>query len=168
MNTASHSKGSASRVSGEAFSTSNQGELFQRLLEPSRLEREQAGEMDVRHELLGAIHVALKYARTLGYGRERIAERMNQALHDKTRPVTLRQLNAWTAVSKEFHELPARYLAAFCWACRCDEPLRVIAGALGLYLADSRDLAAKRLGEIRIQSAGLTREARSLQRTLGE
>lgn len=151
---------------GKSF-TPIQGDFFQHLTEPSRLDSPNAGDMDVGHEFLGEVHAALKHARTLGYGRERVVERMNQALPELAKPLTKRQIDCWTAASKEYHELPARFVAAFCWATGYDGPARVIANALGFYLADKRDLEALRLGELQVKSAQIARELRQRKSALG-
>ena len=83
------------------------------------------------------------------------------------RVVTKRQLDAWTAQSKEFHELPARCLPALCWATGSDAPLRLLAQALGYELVDAREAAAKRLGEMQIEMARLKREQGVLVKHLG-
>lgn len=124
-------------------------------------------DLDLGPELLGAIHSALRAARSRGLSRERVVDRMNALLPDIARPITLRQLNAWTAQSKEFSEFPARYLAAFCAATESDLPLHVLAQALHLELIDARASVARRLGECRIEEARLRREQRELSRRLG-
>lgn len=144
----------------------DQGELFQRLETPA-LEAANAADLDIGPELLGAVHEALREARRRGLSRERIVDRMNAALPELERPITPRQAYAWTAQSKEFHELPARYLPALCWALGSDLPLRVLAGALGYELVDRRDAAALRLGQLSVTRAQLTREERALREQLG-
>lgn len=147
-------------------SSSVQADLFQQLERPA-LESAESLDLDLAPELLGAVNTALREARQNGLSRERIVERMNASLPDLERPVTLRQLNSWTAKSKEFHEFPARYLPAFCQATGSTQPLRVLINALGFDLADLRDQAAIRLGENLITSAQLSRERRDLTKTLG-
>jgi hypothetical protein len=155
----------ASRQRAFAFDA---GDLLQRLSEPTRLDNPNVGDLDVQHELLGAIHVALKDARLRGLSRERIVDRMNQALPELAKkPITIRQLNCWTALSKEYHEMPARFVPAFCWATSCDLPLRVLNGAIGMDMVDAREVAAKELGETQIQIARLRRVAGALTKSLG-
>lgn len=144
---------------------SDQPDLFQHLSEPAR--PAPGADLDLGPELLGAIHTALRMARTRGLSRERIVEAMNRHLPELVeRPITLRQLNCWTASSKEFSEFPARYLPAFCSATDCDLPLRVLAQALGRELIDARDLVAKQLGETQAELCRLRREANALTRSL--
>lgn len=150
-----------------AFSTSVQGDLFQQLEEPA-LAAQRAQDLDIGPELLGAVNQAIRLAKRDGLSRERIVERMNLCLPDAERPVTLRQLNAWTAQSKEFHELPARYLPALCWATGSLLPLLTLAQALGQDLADRRDQAALELGQKLVHQARLGRDVKLLKKLLEE
>jgi hypothetical protein len=145
--------------------SSDQADLFQRLEQPARVSPE--ADMDLGPELLGAINTALREARARGLSRERVVDEMNRVLPNSTKRITVRQLNAWTAQSKEFHEFPARYLPAFCVATDCDLPQRVLAQAIGADLVDVRESAALRLGQSLIESARLKREQNTLKRTLG-
>lgn len=141
----------------------DQGELF------SALERTAPvtdADLDLGPELLGALNTVFREVRKEGMSRERIVDAMNKLLPDLERPLTLRQLNAWTARSKEYHELPARYLAAFCAATGSDLPLRVVAKALGYDLVDAREQAAKRLGETHVEIGRLRRELKQLEGAL--
>ena len=104
-------------ANGRKNFSSIQGDLFQQLAEQSALEAQQAQDLDINLELMGAINQAIREGKQRGLSRERIVERMNFCLPDLERSITLRQLNAWTAQSKEYHEFPARYLPAFCCPC---------------------------------------------------
>lgn len=144
-----------------------QHDLFLPLAQPAVIGAPNAPHLNIELELRGKIGQAIREARSLGYGRERIVERMNLALPDQDRDITLRQLNCWTAESKQYHPFPLRYLAAFCWATGSDAPLRMVSHALGFDLVDAREAAAKRLGDAHIEIARLRREAGALTRTLG-
>lgn len=148
-----------------AVSTSVQGDLFQQLEAPA-LAAQRAQDLDIGPELLGAVNQAIRLAKRDGLSRERIVERMNLCLPDAERPVTLRQLNAWTAQSKEFHEFPARYLPALCWATGSLLPLLTLAQALGHDLADRRDQAALELGQKLVHQARLGRDVKLLKKML--
>lgn len=163
MSKGSHSAGPVSRSNRRANFAGDQADLFQQLAAAPA----PAADLDLHYELLGAINKALRQARQHGLTRERVADRMNDLLPDLERAITVRQLYAWTATSKEYSEFPARYLPAFCAAVDCDLPLRVLAQALGADLVDARELAAKRLGETQIEAARLRREARSILERLG-
>jgi hypothetical protein len=141
--------------------SSDQRDLFQQLDSPAEL----ASDLDINLELLGAINTAIRLAKSKGWSRDRIVERMNRLLPEPAH-ITLRQLNAWTALSKEYHEFPARYVPAFCAATECDLPLRALAQALQLDLVDLREQVAKRLGETLIEEAQLRRQRRDLQARL--
>lgn len=146
--------------------TTKQGDLFQQLDITSRSPAVDV-DLDINLELLGAINTALREAKAHGCGRERVVDRMNDLLPDLPRALTLRQLNAWTAVSQEYKEFPARYLPAFCAATDCDLPMRVLVQPIGRGLVDAREIAAARLGKSLVESARLAAEQRDLKKTLG-
>lgn len=145
--------------------TSKQLDIFQQL-EDDPIETINADDLDMHYELLGAIKAAIKEARRQGLSRERIVERMNQCMPELDKPITLRQLNAWTAKSKEHSEFPACYIPAFCWATHCDMPLRVLANALLLDLADQRIQLATKLGENLLQQAELRKTHQHIKNIL--
>jgi hypothetical protein len=148
--------------------SSIQGDLFQQLAEQTALEAQQAQDLDINLELMGAINQAIREAKQRGMSRERIIDRMNLCLPDLERGITLRQLNAWTAQSKEYHEFPARYLPAFCWATGSVLPLLMLAQAIGHDLVDRRDQVALELGQKLVAQAQLTRDVNSLKKLLGD
>lgn len=141
----------------------DQGDLLRQL----EAEPEPGQDLDIHFELLGAITACLREARNRGLSRERVVERMNELLPEAERPLTKRQLDAWTANSKEYSEFPARYLPAFCAAVGSPLPLAVLAAAIGRELVDAREAQAKRLGEAQVDAARLKREARQLIHELG-
>ena len=142
-----------------------QGQLFARLEAEPVLGSRNAPALDIGPELQGAINQAIREARQAGNGRERLVDRMNLALGADL--ITKRQLDSWTANSKEQHRFPLEYLAAFCWATGSDAPLRVLASALGYDLVDAREAAAMRLGEMQLEQARLRRESGALLKQLG-
>lgn len=164
MTIASHSRRGASLAKpGRSFS-SNQPDLFQQLEQPPA----PPVDLDIHFELLGAITHAIREGKRKGLTRARIVDAMNLLLDvTEEEGITERQLNAWTAASKEYHHFPAQFLPAFCAVTECDLPLRVLARAIGLDLVDGREVAAKRLGESLVESARLKREQRDLARSLG-
>lgn len=155
----------ASRVKDDRSFPSIQMDFLQQLENPA--DPPANADLDIHFQLLGAIKTAIADARGRGLSRERIVDRMNLLLPELDKPITLRQLNSWTAASKEYSEFPARYLGAFCAATGCDLPARVIAQAIGKDLVDARELAAKRLGENMIETARLARERGQLKSALG-
>lgn len=165
---ASYSRRSATspEKSGAAFS-GVQGDFFRHLDEPSVIARPNAPALDIGPELMGAINTAIREARKNTYGRDRVVDRINACLAGSERAITKRQLDSWTAASKEHHPFPLDVLAAFCWATGCDEPLRVLARALGFDLVDAREQAAKKLGEMQIELARLKRQSGALTKRLG-
>lgn len=144
-----------------------QSDLFPTLSAPGVMDNPNARDLDIGPELLGALNTSLRAARDQGLSRDRVIDRANTTLPELPKVLTKRQLDCWTAASREFHELPARYLPALCWATGSDEPLRVLARALGYELVDARESAAKRLGEAHVQIASLRREVAALTKGLG-
>jgi hypothetical protein len=166
MSKSSHNGRRPSLLTGEKSVPTDQPDLFQCLDQPATPSA--GADLDIGPELLGAINTALRLARGRGLSRERVVDAMNRLLPDLDKPLTVRQLNGWTAASDEFREFPARFLPAFCSATDCDLPLTVLAQAIARELVDSREAAAKRLGEHHIQMARLKRELRALQQELGQ
>jgi hypothetical protein len=144
-----------------------QPDLFQQLAEKTALEALTAQDLDIELELMGAVTHAIREAKKTGHSRERIVERMNLCLPDADERITLRQLNAWTAASKEHHQFPARYIPAFCWATQCLQPLLILAQCIGYDLVDHRDQIAAELGNKQVVVARTQREIRQLRGMLG-
>jgi len=165
MTVSSYRSRRPSLAKGQRDLSSVQPDLFQRLEQPASLAA--LSDLDIHFELLGAINTVIRQARGQGITRERIVDEMNRLLPELDKPITVRQLNGWTAASKEYSEFPARYLPAFCAAVDCDLPLRVLAQAITRELVDAREFVAKQLGETQIEAARLRRQARALEQQLG-
>jgi hypothetical protein len=146
--------------------TSEQDDMFQRLEGSTLLHSENAPDLDIELELMAAIKYAMRQAKQHGIGRERIVDRMNQCL-PKEQHITLRQLNAWCAESKEFSNFPAKYLPAFVWACSgIVAPLDVITSSIGLGLVDEEDQIAAELGNTLKMESELRQRKRLLQKRM--
>ncbi len=91
----------------------------------------------IREELIVAVHGSL-------LSREEIAERMSALLGI---PVTVRQLNGWTAESREDLRFPLQHLCAFCEVLEDWSLLRAVCGVAGFYLADKKDQVLMQLGK---------------------
>lgn len=167
MPTSSHrTRGASPANAGRLFSP-EQPDLFGRLEAPT-IVAGTAVDLDIHFELLGALNTAIRHARVRGLSRPRIVDGMNRLLPELQKPLTLRQINCWTAASQlEQHPFPTRYLPAFCRVVDDEGPLRVLAETLGFALVDARDLEAKRLGEDLIKSAQLRRQIHQRQKKLG-
>lgn len=147
-----------------------QGELFGKLSETPVLYRSNAPCLDVWPELLGAIKKVLREAMDRGLSRDRVVDRMNLCLPELVasgKKITKRQLDCWTANSKQEHKFPLEYLSAFCWAVESDLPMRILVNTLGFELVDAHEVALKRLGETYVEKALIHREQGALLRTLG-
>lgn len=148
--------------------TTEQGDLFQQLSGHEAAYRaDNAPDLYVRDELLGAVAFALREAKKHGLSRERVVERMNLCLPSEAQ-ITLRQLNGWTAQSAESRPFPADMLAAFCWAVRgVIAPVEVITRALGLHVIDEQEALAAELGETVLHKARIAQRERILKTKLG-
>ncbi len=147
--------------------TSVQQDIFQQLAEQTAIEAADALDLDIGPELQGAVNSAIRVAKKHGLSRDRIIERMNLCLPDMEKEITLRQLNAWTAQSKEFHEFPARFLPAFCWATGSILPILAMAQAINHELVDLRESKALELGQTLVEVAQLKRKETALKKQLG-
>jgi len=145
----------------ESF-TINQVDIFRPLPKEVALEAANDADMDVGPELQDALSTSIRNAKQHGWSRERIVERMNGCLPDIEKPITLRQLNAWTAQSKEYSEFPARWLPAFCRACNCTLAIRVLAQAISYDLIDQHDQLALELGRSLAAKRALDRRTKQL------
>lgn len=150
------------------YFTPEQADLFQQFARhEAALYDDTAPDLDIELELLGAITYAIREAKKHGLSRERIVERMNACLPQEKR-ITKRQLDSWTANSKEHHKFPAEYLPAFCWAVRgIVAPIEVLTRALGLGLIDEHEHLATELGKTAVRRAQLARAERELKQKLG-
>ena len=148
--------------------TSEQGDLFQQVVDhtPAHLS-DNAPDLDIEMELMGAVQFALREAKKYGLSRERVVDRMNQCLPEHDR-ITKRQLDGWCAKSAEHRPFPAKYLPAFCWAVRgVIAPVEVITRALGLHVIDAQEYAATELGKTVLDKTRLTQRERQLKNILG-
>lgn len=154
-------------VTRTAVATTNQPDLFQHLDAAPLGAQSDAPDLTLNVELIAALRAALRDARALyGYSRERVVDRMNACL-DRTDQVTVRQLNAWTAVSQEKKNFPSAWLPAFCWATRSLGPFQALLHPLGFEPADQADRMAQRLGELELECARLRRERTHIKHRLG-
>lgn len=150
---------------GSAFCSDPQIDLFGLLTQPAVIDAPNAPALDLGPELIGALNQSIREARQLhNWSRDNIVDRMALCLGQK---VTKRQLDSWTAASREEHRFPLEFLAAFCWATNSTHALAVVARAIGFDLVDARDLAAKHLGEMQVKRAQLARESAALTKRLG-
>jgi len=143
-----------------------QGDLFQQLEQPPLYRAESAPDLDIEAELMGALAYCLREAKRHGLSRERVVDRINLCLPED-KHITLRQLNAWCAASKEHHPLPAKVLPALVWAVGgLVSPVEVITRALGLALLDEEEQIATELGRTVAARAELAIRERQLTKRL--
>lgn len=148
--------------------TSVQVDLFQQVVDYTPAYRsENAPDLNLRHEFMGAISYCMREARKNGISRERVVERMNLCL-DQEEQITLRQFNGWTAKSAEYREFPAIYLPAFIWACLGTiAPLQLISQSIGLHITGEEEVLAQELGETVLEKQRLAERERQLRNKLG-
>lgn len=146
--------------------TTNQPDLFQQLSDEPEYLSENALDLDLEQEILGAIKYALRESKKIGLGRERIVERMNLCLPEELH-VTKRQLDAWCAESQEYKRFPLVHLAAFIWATKgIVSPLEVITRALGFFLLDKNEHKAAEIGRYAVIKTEAAQMERILKRQL--
>lgn len=99
------------------------------------------GGLAMGEEVRGLLVDAIRDARDKGLSRERIADGMTRVIGE---PVTVDQLNTWTATSKRGWRFPLEYLAAFA-AVTGDTSLlgRVCERLGGMYLPAREAIVAK-------------------------
>jgi hypothetical protein len=144
-------------------------DLFQQLdgIEPAHLAAN-APDLNIELEFRGALAYCLREASKRGLSRERIVDRMNQALPGLRKKITKRMLDGWTAASSEDRPFPAVYLPAFLWACLGYlAPLDVLARVLGLHLMDEQEITAAELGKALAEQAQVSKRKRLLLKQLG-
>jgi hypothetical protein len=147
--------------------SSNQGDLFPGLDQPPVIHRPNAPDLTVAAEFLGKVDGAMRRAcSSRNLSRARIADRMNLALPGLKKPITKRMVDSWMADSKEFHQLPAIYLPAFCWAVEDHSAMEVLVSALGNEMVDAEELAAKEIGQATVEIAVKRRRMAQLTKRL--
>ncbi len=147
--------------------TAFQPDFFQQHLS-TVIHDENAPDLDIKMELLGAINYALRTARQNGISRERVVDRMNLCITDKAEQITVRKLNGWTAQSAEDRDMPAKYLPAFMWATLgVTDPLRVIVTAIGMGIANGEDQQAAELGYTLLTQADARQKQTRLKKQFG-
>lgn len=155
-------------VKPEEKMTSETPDLFQQLdgMELPHLSAN-APDLNIELEFRGAVAYCLREASKRGLSRERIVDRMNQALPGLKKKITVRQLNGWTATSSEDRPFPAIYLPAFIWACLGYlAPLDVLTRVLGLHLMDEQEFTAAELGKTLAEQAQVSKRKRMLLKQL--
>ena len=86
------------------------------------------GSLNVQHRLIGALSRAIKGCPKSRY---QVAGEMSELLGVE---VSRHMLDAWTAESKELHRFPAEFVPAFCIVTGCNEPMRVLGDAAGVFV----------------------------------
>lgn len=104
------------------------------------LSTEIPGALDDSNTVRGLLVDAIRKS---GKSREHIAEAMSFALN---REITVRQINAWTAESREDYRFPAEYDRAFCYATGDDRLLRVRAELAGYRVITATEFELLELG----------------------
>jgi len=129
--------------------------LFELLIQDrkTRSETPREGSLNI-HDLL---HEACLHAlqQALPTSRWEIAGRISNLLGVE---VTKYQIDAWIAESKNGHRIPAAYIPAFCVATSCNEPLRVLAEAAGVFTLPGPDALRSEIRKIEEQTEALHRK----------
>jgi len=125
------------------------------LLQRERMERaeRQPGRLCVSARLLAAVRLAIRRAPK---SRESLADEMSEATGQT---VTVHHINNWTAESHP-HRMPAELVPALCVATGCDEPLRVLAEAAGVFTLPGPDALRAEIRKLDEEAAKLRAERR--------
>jgi len=144
----------------------DQTDLFQRFDSVPDYLAENAPDLDIEQEFMGAIKYCLRQAKKHGLSRDRIVERMNLCLPESLH-ITKRQLDAWCAESKEYHLFPAIYVPAFIWAVRgLLHAITVIAESIDLVVLDRQEQLAVQLGKAVIDKTNAAKTERTIKQLL--
>lgn len=149
----------------DQFFSGEQGDLLRQLDDlDDLLHTDTPPDLDIADEFRGAMSFMLREANKRGISRDRIVDRMNMCLPEKSKAITKRKLDSWMARSKEDHPFPAVYLPALSWACTgMVASIEIIVRAVGMHLISDHELLAKELGEVAISKSQLGKQERHLR-----
>jgi hypothetical protein len=140
----------------------NQMSLLDLLQQEQAQRAEQTpGRMCVSARLQAAIKYAIKQAPK---SRETLADEMTDLVGAE---VTVHQINNWTSESHP-HRIPAELIPAFCTATGCNEPLRVLAEATGVYTLPGPDALRAEVQKLREEEQKVSRERKRRETFLRE
>ncbi len=81
------------------------------------------------------------WAQQKGMDLNDIVDKMNLVMPNLDKAITIRRLNGWLGIGKEFRPMPAAYLPAFCLAVGNDQPMNSLANEVGLNLLNPKQFA---------------------------
>ncbi len=144
-------------------SMSNQLSLFD-MVKQHQLERLgaacQAGSFDIDRRLREMLSEGL---RRCDFDRYEAASRISRLVG---REITKSHLDSWTAESKDGHNIPFKYVPAFCYVTGYKELLRLAAELVQCYLLESEDALLAELGKIDCQKRELTQKEKAVREYL--
>lgn len=107
----------------------NQASLFDLLKSlQEQSSQPRAGSFDLDRNFREAVSLALKRCPMSRY---QVAARMSELTGCD---ITKTMMDSWTAESKEQHRFPAIFLAAFCEATGCSDPIKVLGAPVGVFV----------------------------------
>ncbi len=130
------------------------GQLAFQFWQPSAL-------AELEKRLAAAIDRGLQRRKDMS--RDQVADLLSLWLHRK---VNRGHIDNWLAPSKENYRIPADVIVALCQILNTDEPLQVLAAALGGRALFGPDLARADLAHLEDQRARLAKEINRRRRTM--
>jgi len=120
------------------------------------------GNLNMQAVLRRALNQAIKGC---PLSRWQIAGQMSDLLDQE---ISKYMIDAWTAESKDGHRFPAEYLPAFCQATGCQEPLRILAEAAGLFALPGPEVQRAKIQHHEEKIRKLQQEKKKMQLFLKE
>lgn len=120
----------------------------------------EAGSFDIDRRLRELLSEGL---RQCDVDRYEVAARMSRLVG---REITKSHLDSWTAESKEMHNIPFKYVPAFCYVTGYKEPLRLAAEMVQCYLLESEEALLAELGKIDCQKRELNQKEKAVREFL--
>lgn len=133
-------------------------DLLEERRDAEKQSRSGEGSLNLGEKLRLALCSALKQSTR---SRHQVAGEMSHLLGFE---ISVHQINAWTAESKDGHRFPAEYLPAFCKATGSSEPLELLAEASGMFALPGKDALRSEIQKLREQEESLktTRRRREI------
>ena len=120
-----------------------------------------------KKELSEAVAVAMKGC---DLNRNQIADHLNGEIvaSGAGKRVSVAMLNKYASPSDDTHSMPSHIIPAFCEITGSQEPMKVLADALGLSLAGPRERELMRLGQAQVDAKRAARLKRMAEAALEE
>lgn len=139
---------------------SNQLSLFDIVRQNQMEKLSEAGSFDIDQRLRELLSEGL---RLCDVDRYEVAARMSRLVG---REITKSHLDSWTAESKDGHNIPFKYVPAFCHVTGYKEPLRMAAEMVQCYLLESEEALHAELGKLACQKEEISKKEKAVRQYL--